>query len=105
MVASGMKEAGYEYVVIDNCWQTGRDSLGFVVADPEKFPSGMKALADYVYAKGLKFGIYSCAGRETCQNRPGSRGFEYQDALMYARWGVDYLKHDWCYTGGQNAHN
>ncbi len=103
MVASGMKEAGYEYIVIDDCWQIGRDSLGFVVADPEKFPSGMKALADYVHAKGLKFGIYSCAGRETCQNRPGSRGYEYQDALMYASWGVDYLKHDWCYTDGQNA--
>lgn len=103
MVSSGMKDAGYEYVVIDDCWQIGRDSLGFVVADPEKFPSGMKALADYVHGKGLKFGIYSCAGRKTCQERPGSRGFEYQDALMYARWEVDYLKHDWCYSDGQNA--
>ena len=65
MVASGMKEAGYEYIVIDDCWQIGRDSLGFVVADLEKFPSGMKALPDYVHAKGLKFGIYSCAGRKT----------------------------------------
>ena len=89
MAASGMKDAGYEYVVIDDCWQIGRDSLGFIVADPERFPSGIKALADYIHSKGLKFGIYSCAGDKTCGGRPGSRGYEYQDALMYAKWGVD----------------
>ena len=103
MVASGMKDAGYEYVVIDDCWQIGRDSLGFIVADPERFPSGIKALADYVHSKGLKFGLYSCAGDKTCGGRPGSRGYEYQDALMYAKWGVDYLKYDWCYTEHLNA--
>lgn len=103
MVATGMKDAGYEYVVIDDCWQIGRDSLGFIVADPERFPSGIKALADYIHSKGLKFGIYSCAGDKTCGGRPGSRGYEYQDALMYAKWGVDYLKYDWCYTEHLNA--
>ena len=103
MAASGMKDAGYEYVVIDDCWQIGRDSLGFIVADPERFPSGIKALADYIHSKGLKFGIYSCAGDKTCGGRPGSRGYEYQDALMYAKWGVDYLKYDWCYTEHLNA--
>ncbi|HYC94556.1 MAG TPA: glycoside hydrolase family 27 protein [Sphingomicrobium sp.] len=103
MVASGMKDAGYEYVVIDDCWHGKRDANGFITADPEKFPSGMKALADYIHSKGLKFGIYSDAGRMTCGKRPGSQGHEYQDALTYARWGVDYLKYDWCYTGGRNA--
>lgn len=103
MVESGMKEVGYEYIVIDDCWQVGRDSLGFIVADRQKFPSGIKALADYVHSKGLKFGIYSCAGRKTCANRPGSRGYEFQDALTYASWGVDFLKHDWCNSDGQNA--
>ena len=103
MVASGMKDAGYEYIVIDDCWQIGRDSLGFIVADPERFPSGIKALADYIHSKGLKFGIYSCAGDKTCGGRPGSRGYEYQDALMYAKWGVDYLKYDWCFSENLNA--
>ncbi len=103
MVSSGMKDAGYEYVVIDDCWQVDRDSSGFIVADPKKFPSGIKALADYVHSKGLKFGIYSCAGRRTCAGRPASRGHEYQDAISYARWGVDYLKLDWCNAEGQNA--
>src|ERR1022692_3068398 len=96
MASSGMKDAGYEYVVIDDCWQVDRDSSGFIVADPKKFPSGIKALADYVHSKGLKFGIYSCAGRRTCAGRPASRGHEYQDAITYAHWGVDYLKLDWC---------
>ena len=103
MVSSGMKDAGYEYVVIDDCWQIDRDSSGNIVPDPKKFPSGIKALADYVHSKGLKFGIYSCAGKLTCAGRPGSRGHEYQDAISYARWGVDYLKEDWCNTEGQNA--
>ncbi|MFW9597923.1 MAG: glycoside hydrolase family 27 protein, partial [Paludibacter sp.] len=103
MVATGMQNAGYEYIVIDDCWQIGRDSLGFIVADPERFPSGIKALADYIHSKGLKFGIYSCAGDKTCGGRPGSRGYEYQDALMYAKWGVDYLKYDWCFTENLNG--
>ena len=100
MVSSGMKAAGYRYVIIDDCWQGGRDANGNIHPDPKRFPHGMKAVADYVHSLGLKFGIYSDAGDYTCQMRPGSRGHEYQDALQYARWGVDYLKYDWCNTGG-----
>jgi alpha-galactosidase len=103
MVASGMRDAGYQYVVIDDCWHGARDANGFITADPQKFPSGIKALADYVHSRGLKFGIYSDAGRLTCGGRPGSQGHEYQDALTYARWGADYLKYDWCNTGDRNA--
>ena len=102
MVSSGMRDAGYLYIVIDDCWQVGREADGTIIADPQKFPSGMKALADYIHSQGLMFGIYSDAGRETCQGRPGSRGYEFQDARTYASWGVDYLKYDWCNTGQQN---
>lgn len=102
MAASGMKDAGYRYIVIDDCWQKSRDADGNIQPDPERFPSGMKALADYVHAKGLKFGLYSDAGALTCGGRPGSAGREFQDARQYARWGVDYLKYDWCYTGPRN---
>ncbi|MCE5269697.1 glycoside hydrolase family 27 protein [bacterium] len=103
MVSNGMKEAGYQYINIDDCWHGERDSLGFIQVDPERFPSGMKALADYVHSKGLKFGVYSDAGWQTCAGRPGSRGYEYQDAMRYAEWGVDYLKYDFCNTEGLNA--
>lgn len=100
MVETGMKDAGYEYINIDDCWHGERDSLGFIHPDPERFPNGMKALADYVHSKGLKLGIYSDAGWQTCGGRPGSRGYEYQDAMQYAKWGIDYLKYDWCNTDG-----
>jgi alpha-galactosidase len=103
MVSSGLKDAGYTYLVIDDCWHGTRDSLGFIHADPKRFPSGIKALTDYVHSKGLKFGIYSCAGDKTCGGKPASRGYEYQDALTYAKWGVDYLKYDWCNTDGLSA--
>jgi len=103
MIASGMKDAGYIYVNIDDCWHGKRDSLGFIHPDPERFPSGMKALADYIHSKGLKIGIYSDAGNKTCGGRPASRGHEYQDAIMYAKWGIDYLKYDWCDTEGLKA--
>ena len=103
MAASGMKDAGYQYVNIDDCWQGQRDSRGFIQPDPKKFPSGIKALADYVHSKGLKLGIYSDAGAKTCGGRPASRGHEYQDALTYAEWGVDYLKYDWCGCEDLNA--
>ncbi len=103
IVNSGMKDAGYEYVVIDDCWQVGRNNDGEIIVDPERFPHGMKFLADYIHSKGLKFGIYSCAGIYTCQGRPGSRGHEFQDARTYAKWGVDYLKYDWCYATGEDA--
>ena len=92
MVKSGMKDAGYQYVVIDDCWQVERDASGNIVPDAKHFPSGIKALADYVHSLGLKFGIYSDAGSKTCAKRPGSLGHEYQDALQYAAWGVDYLE-------------
>ena len=77
MVVSGMKDAGYQYIVIDDCWHGVRDADGFIQSDPKRFPSGMKAVADYVHSKGLKFGIYSDAGRKTCGGRPGSQGYEY----------------------------
>ena len=103
MVSSGMKDAGYQYVVIDDCWQVDRDANGNIVADPKRFPSGMKALADYIHSLGLKFGVYSCAGTKTCAGRPGSRGREFQDAKQYAAWGVDYLKYDWCNHGTEDG--
>ena len=103
MTKSGMKDAGYQYVVIDDCWQVSRDRNANIVADPQRFPNGIKAVADYVHSVGLKFGIYSDAGSKTCGGRPGGLGHEYQDALMYASWGVDYLKYDWCNTTTQDA--
>jgi alpha-galactosidase len=103
-VSFGMKDAGYQYFVLDDGWMAmERDKDGNLVADPKKFPNGMKEFADYVHSKGLKFGIYNCAGTKTCAGYPGTRGFEYQDARLYASWGVDYLKFDWCNTDGQNA--
>jgi alpha-galactosidase len=103
MVATGMKDAGYQYVVIDDCWQVKRDERGRIVPDPERFASGMKDLANYVHGKGLRFGLYSDAGTGTCQKRPGSKGYEELDARTYAEWGVDYLKYDWCNTQGQDT--
>jgi alpha-galactosidase len=103
MVSTGMKDAGYQYIVIDDCWQISRDERGNIVPDPKRFPSGIKVLADYVHSKGLKFGLYSDAGIATCQKRPGSKGFEEKDAQQYAAWNVDYLKYDWCNTEGQDA--
>ncbi|HZR82184.1 MAG TPA: glycoside hydrolase family 27 protein [Candidatus Binatia bacterium] len=104
MVATGMRDAGYRYVVIDDCWQVARDSGGHIVADPVRFPHGMKALADHVHGLGLRFGLYTDAGNLTCQRRPGSRGFEAEDARQYAAWGVDYVKYDWCNTRGMDPH-
>lgn len=98
MVSSGMRDAGYVYINIDDCWHGQRDEKGFIHPDKKTFPSGIKALADYVHAKGLKLGIYSDAGNTTCAGRPGSRGHEYQDAITYASWGIDYVKYDWCDT-------
>src|SRR5207249_6399831 len=104
MVKSGMKDAGYQYIAIDDCWQVPRDATGTIVVDSQRFPNGMKAVADYVHSVGLKFGIYSDAGTMTCQKRPAGLGHEYQDARTYASWGVDYLKYDWCNTlPGQDA--
>ena len=100
VVSSGMKDAGYVYIVIDDCWQVSRDPAGNIVADVQRFPSGMKALAEYIHSKGLKFGLYSCAGTATCQGRPGSHGYEEIDAKTYAEWSVDYFKYDWCHAKG-----
>ena len=103
MVSSGMKDAGYQYVVIDDCWQVARERSGRIVADSVRFPAGIKAVADYVHGKGLKFGIYTDAGRRTCQGRPGTYGYETIDARTYAEWGVDYVKEDWCNAEGLDA--
>jgi len=105
MVSSGMKDAGYQYLVLDDGWMSmERDSLtGNLVPDPRKFPNGLKSLIDYVHARGLKFGLYNCAGTKTCAGYPGTRGYEYQDARFYASLGIDYLKFDWCYTDSLNA--
>ncbi|HXM92859.1 MAG TPA: glycoside hydrolase family 27 protein [Candidatus Dormibacteraeota bacterium] len=100
MVSSGMQAAGYKYVNIDDCWQVSRDASGTIVADPTKFPSGIKALADYVHGKGLMLGIYTDAGTGTCEKRPGSLNHEVQDAKTYASWGIDYVKIDWCNAEG-----
>jgi alpha-galactosidase len=97
MVSTGMKDAGYEYIVIDDGWMTGeRDQDGHIIIDSLKFPNGMKALADYIHSLGLKFGIYSSPGCYTCQKLMGSLGHEQIDANDYAEWGVDFLKYDWC---------
>ena len=105
IVSSGLKDAGYEYIVLDDGWMVKdhRDKNGDLVPDPVKFPHGMKALIDYVHSKGLKFGLYNCAGTQTCAGYPGTRGYEYQDARFYANLGIDFLKYDWCNTNGINA--
>ncbi|MFJ6698362.1 glycoside hydrolase family 27 protein [Streptomyces sp. NPDC091272] len=107
LVGTGLREAGYRYVNIDDCWQAPtRDAEGRLRADPARFPGGIAALADYVHDKGLKLGLYATPGRRTCANiwhdypgSLGSLGHEYQDAETFAGWGVDYLKYDWCYAG------
>lgn len=98
IVEKGLDKFGYNYVVIDDCWaEKTRDSSGRLVPDKNKFPSGMKALADYVHSKGLKFGMYSCAGVLTCGQYPASYDYEFIDAKTFAEWGVDFLKYDFCY--------
>ncbi len=105
LVSSGMKDAGYTYIVLDDGWMSmQRDSItGNLIPDPKKFPHGVKALADYIHSKGLKFGLYNCAGTKTCAGYPGTRGYEYQDARFYASQDIDYLKFDWCYSDSLNA--
>ena len=98
LISSGLADCGYEYIVIDDCWSLRqRDENGRLVPDPEKFPHGMKYVADYIHSKGLKFGMYSCAGMNTCAGYPGSFDHEFQDAASFAEWGVDYLKYDYCF--------
>jgi alpha-galactosidase len=108
MAGNGMRDAGYQYVVIDDCWfNPNRDANGNLQGDPNRFPSGMKALGDYIHGKGLKFGIYESPMAETCAQyfnswpgSTGSLGHEAQDARQFAAWGVDYLKYDWCSPNG-----
>jgi alpha-galactosidase len=96
MVASGMVKASYHYIFLDDCWQGGRDNKNNIIADPKKFPSGIKSLADYLHSKGMKLGIYSDAAPLTCGGFTASFNFENQDAKTFASWGVDYLKYDYC---------
>jgi alpha-galactosidase len=104
MVSSGMAAAGYEYVNIDDCWMAPeRDADGRLQPDPERFPGGIKAIADYVHGKGLKLGIYSSAGTATCQGLPASLDHETTDAASFAEWGVDLLKYDNCNNQGRPA--
>ncbi|WP_460808691.1 cellulose binding domain-containing protein [Micromonospora zhanjiangensis] len=108
IVSSGMRDAGYQYVVVDDCWfNPNRDSAGNLQGDPSRFPSGMKALGDYLHGKGLKFGLYQVPVDKTCAQyfnsypgATGSQGHEAQDARQFAAWGVDYLKYDWCSPNG-----
>ena len=108
IVSSGMRDAGYQYVVVDDCWMNpDRDASGNLQGDPTRFPSGMKALGDYIHGKGLKFGIYQAPLDRTCAQyfgsypgATGSQGHEAQDARQFAAWGVDYLKYDWCSPTG-----
>ena len=108
MVSSGMRDLGYQYVVIDDCWfNPNRDAAGNLQGDPSRFPSGMKAMGDYLHGKGLKFGIYQGPLDKTCAQyfgsypgATGSQGHEVQDARQFAAWGVDYLKYDWCSPNG-----
>ncbi|MEU9336106.1 NPCBM/NEW2 domain-containing protein [Streptomyces sp. NPDC048290] len=105
-VEKGLKDAGYEYVNLDDCWALPeRGADGKLVPDPVRFPNGIKAVADYVHARGLKLGIYTSAGTKTCNEAgfPGSLGHEYSDARQFAEWGVDYLKYDNCNNQGIDA--
>ncbi|MFF7202815.1 NPCBM/NEW2 domain-containing protein [Streptomyces sp. NPDC008141] len=105
-VEKGLKAAGYEYVNLDDCWALPeRNAEGKLVPDPVRFPNGIKAVADYVHSKGLKFGIYTSAGTKTCNEAgfPGALGHEYSDARQFADWGVDYLKYDNCNNQGVDA--
>jgi len=105
-VEKGLKDAGYQYVNLDDCWALPfRGADGKLVPDPVRFPNGIKAVADYVHSKGLKLGIYTSAGTKTCNSAgfPGALGHEYSDAQQFADWGVDYLKYDNCNNQGVDA--
>ncbi|WP_394841883.1 NPCBM/NEW2 domain-containing protein [Pendulispora brunnea] len=101
IVHTGLRDAGYRYVNVDDCWEEPvRDAHGHLQANAHTFPSGIAALADYVHARGLKFGIYTAAGDKTCEGRPGSGGHYAEDAATFAAWDVDYVKLDWCGAKG-----
>ncbi len=96
MVSTGMKDAGYQYIIIDDYWVGGRDATNRLFPDQQRFPHGIKALADYIHSKGMKLGIYSDAAEYTCGGVTASYGFEELDAQTFAGWGIDYLKYDYC---------
>ncbi len=98
LVATGLRDLGYRYLVVDDHWHGGRNDDGALFAHPERFPAGIAPLADYCHERGLLFGIYSCAGNRTCGREPGSFGFEERDAASFASWGVDFLKYDFCFV-------
>jgi alpha-galactosidase len=103
MVSDGLKDAGYKYLIIDDAWlNMQRNSKGQLEGDAQRFPDGIKALAEYIHSKGLKFGIYESAGTKTCAGFAGSLHHEKQDAKTFAKWGVDYLKYDNCYNQGES---
>ncbi|ORY39622.1 glycoside hydrolase [Rhizoclosmatium globosum] len=101
LVSTGLSKLGYVYVNVDDCWQASRDSDGNIIEDFKAFPSGIKALSDYVHSKGLKFGLYSSAGTQTCEGRPGGLNHELQDARKYSEWKIDYFKYDNCMHEGR----
>jgi alpha-galactosidase len=100
MASNGLRNAGYNYVNVDDCWQGSRDANGTITADPDRFPGGMQPVIDYVHSLGMKFGLYTDAGSATCMGFPGSYGHDQQDANTYAQWGVDFVKVDWCNSTG-----
>ncbi|MBA3707162.1 MAG: glycoside hydrolase family 27 protein, partial [Bacteroidetes bacterium] len=104
IISSGMKSAGYEYIIIDDGWLTNiRDANGNLQFNKSIFPNGIKSVADYIHSKGLKIGIYEDVGSQTCQGLPGSKGYEQKDMNLFASWGIDFVKMDWCNTNGQTA--
>ncbi|KOS42391.1 hypothetical protein ACN38_g6717 [Penicillium nordicum] len=104
IILLGFKDLGYEYINLDDCWSSGRNSSGYLVADQERFPDGISGLAEKVHNMGLKVGIYSSAGTVTCAKEyPGSLGYEEKDAAVWASWGIDYLKYDNCFNEGQEG--
>jgi alpha-galactosidase len=97
----GFYEAGYRHIHLDDCWAGGRNASGYLYPEVDHFPNGMKVVADYAHAQGLSFGLYTCSGNFTCVgNRPGSRDHWTEDAQVFAEWGVDWVKQDWCFTDG-----
>lgn len=101
LVDSGLRDVGYNYVVLDDCWQDARGADGYMRVDEMKFPRGMKAISDELHEHGLLYGMYSSAGEMTCAKYDGSLDYEIQDATSYASWGIDYLKYDNCYHMGR----
>eukprot|EP01084_Bolivina_argentea_P189709 326190_1 len=97
-ISTGLRDAGYIYINLDDCWQLNRTSNGSIVADYRTFPNGIQPLVQYAHNNKMKFGLYSDTGPLTCQQRPGSKGHEQQDANTYAAWKIDYLKYDNCFN-------